>query len=211
MLSRPWICNLQHSTSTVKPTRRARRGTKTGRNHFRPILTRMTYDRNTNSDTSVNVNHNNLMQLVDYQTNFNGVQQISTLINPRQIVQKRDQSIVDQGNLTKINRAPIESIKNTPSLVSLNVRSAKNRATSICDFVVSIKTDILAITETWFGTEIDKTVLSELVPDGYTIHNISRNGQNGGGVAIIYNANIDLKLLNIRPMLHTLWALRMLF
>ena len=84
----------------MKPTRRTRRGTKVGRNYFRPIRTRMTYDRNTHSDQSVNVNYNNLIQLVDHQTNFNGVQQISTLIKPRQIAQKRDQSIVDQGNLT---------------------------------------------------------------------------------------------------------------
>ena len=195
VFSRPWICNIQYSTSIMKPTRRTRRGTKAGRNYFRPIRTRMTYDRNTHSDQGVNANHNNLIQLVDHQTNFNGVQQISALIKPRQIAQKRNQSIVDQGNLTKINRAPIESIKNTLSLVSMNVRSVKNKATSICDFVVSNKTDILAITETWLGTEIDKTVLSELVPDGYAIHHISRNGQKGGGVAIIYKSNIYLKLL----------------
>ena len=195
MFSRPWICNLQYSTSTVKPTRRTRRGTKAGRFFFRPIRTRMTYDRNTHSDQSVNVNHNNLMQLIDHQANFNEVEQISTLIKPQQTAQKRDQSIVDQGNLTKINRAPIESINNTLLLVSLNLRSAKNKATSICDFVVSNKTDILPITETWLSTEIVKTVLSELVPDGYAIHHISRNRQKGGAVTIIYSANLDLKLL----------------
>ncbi|CAC5413172.1 unnamed protein product [Mytilus coruscus] len=52
--------------------------------------------------------------------------------------------------------------------------------------------DILALTETWLGTSIDKPVISEITPKGYSIDQISRKGKTGGGVAVIHKSNIEL-------------------
>ncbi|CAG2214071.1 unnamed protein product [Mytilus edulis] len=59
--------------------------------------------------------------------------------------------------------------------------------------MLSNDADILALTETWLGTSIDKQVISEITPNGYSIHQISRKGKTGGGVAVIHKSNIEIK------------------
>ena len=49
----------------------------------------------------------------------------------------------------------------------LNVQSLRNKATPVADFVVSHSIDVLALTETVFGTDTDQLTLSELVPASY--------------------------------------------
>jgi hypothetical protein len=45
----------------------------------------------------------------------------------------------------------------------------KNKAVSLCDFILSNQIDLFAITETWLVDELDKFVLSELVPNGKNV------------------------------------------
>jgi hypothetical protein len=59
--------------------------------------------------------------------------------------------------------------------------------------MLSNNADILALTETWLGTLVDIPVISEITPNGYSIHQIARNGKTGGGVAVIHKSNIELK------------------
>ena len=81
-------------------------------------------------------------------------------------------------------------------ICSINPRSVKNKTIAICDFILSNNFDLVAFTETWFGSTVDKTWSSELFPNGYRIQQVPRPGKTrGGGVAIIYKANIDFKML----------------
>ena len=78
-------------------------------------------------------------------------------------------------------------------IVSLNCRSVKNKAVSLCDFILSNQIDLFAITETWLEDELDKYVLSELVPNGYDVQHVPRYKRKGGGVAIVHSNAIKLK------------------
>jgi len=53
----------------------------------------------------------------------------------------------------------------------------------------------VALTETWLGSTIDKTYISELVPTCYVMKHIPRRGRKGGGVALIYKSVILLRLI----------------
>ena len=81
-------------------------------------------------------------------------------------------------------------------LFSLNCRSFKNKALSVCNFWLFNKVDIFALKETWLGSSVDKSVISELKPDGYSIHNVSRQSQRGGGVAIVFNSDLKIELIS---------------
>lgn len=66
----------------------------------------------------------------------------------------------------------------------------KNKAISICDHIISDDIDVIALTETWLGTDVDNAVLQDLVPNGFdVIHNLRVN-LKGGGVAIIFRKNL---------------------
>lgn len=68
----------------------------------------------------------------------------------------------------------------------------KNKAISICDHIISDDIDVIALTETWLGTDVDNAVLQDLVPNGFdVIHNLRVN-LKGGGVAIIFRKNIKM-------------------
>ena len=83
---------------------------------------------------------------------------------------------------------------NPLKLYTLNCRSVKNKALSVSDLIISNKIDLAALTETWLGTDIDSIVLGDLVPEGYDIYNTPRK-MRGGGVALIYNKSISVRLL----------------
>lgn len=55
--------------------------------------------------------------------------------------------------------------------------------------------DLLALSETWLGTSIDKSVTSAFLPEGYDIHQVSRKEQRGGGIAVVFKKNLDVKLI----------------
>ena len=50
--------------------------------------------------------------------------------------------------------------------------------------------DVLVVTETWYN---ESSVLSDALPNGYSIHTANRQDKRGGGIAFIYNANLDVK------------------
>ncbi|CAG2218034.1 unnamed protein product [Mytilus edulis] len=101
--------------------------------------------------------------------------------------------------LASVNIIP--NIKKYPKssmlFATLNCRSVKNKALSICDFVTSHDLDILAITESWLGSDIDEGVIQDLVPSGYNIMHHSRNNRRGGGIALLFKGGIGIKRLNV--------------
>ncbi|KAK2144742.1 hypothetical protein LSH36_734g01020 [Paralvinella palmiformis] len=117
----------------------------------------------------------------------NSVSTISTLVSSR-----HDPPI--GSNINRVNHENLHPVRiinpdckasDPLTLVSLNCRSVKNKAMSICD--------ILAITETWLGTVIDDHVLSDIIPSGYDILHTARSGSRGGGVAVVFKQGLNMK------------------
>ena len=57
----------------------------------------------------------------------------------------------------------VKSSVQSKCFVSLNIRSLKNKTTSLFDFIVSQNIDVLALTETWLCCG-DNAVVNELLP-----------------------------------------------
>ena len=80
------------------------------------------------------------------------------------------------------------------TICCINACSVKNKVLSVADFVISRDIDVLALSETWLGTDIDNQVINKLVPSGYTIQHISRTTEKrGGGVAVPYKCGLTIK------------------
>ncbi|XP_052761992.1 uncharacterized protein LOC128204630 [Mya arenaria] len=73
-------------------------------------------------------------------------------------------------------------------------RSVKNKTLAFSDYITSNDFDIVAVTETWLGGPGDKACIAELVPSGYKIDHVPRQGR-GGGVAVIHKAPLKLSML----------------
>ena len=58
----------------------------------------------------------------------------------------------------------------------INPRSVKNKTVSLCDFILPNNFDLIAITETWLSSSINKACLSELLPNGYQIKHVPLPG-----------------------------------
>ncbi|VDI55824.1 Hypothetical predicted protein [Mytilus galloprovincialis] len=76
---------------------------------------------------------------------------------------------------------------------TLNCRSVKNKALAICDFVTL---DILAITESWLGSDVHEGIIQDLVPSGYSIIHHSCSDRRGGGIALLFKGGIGIIRLN---------------
>ena len=51
--------------------------------------------------------------------------------------------------------------------------------------------DIFGLTETWLNPS-DKLVLADVIPNGYTLHQIPRPSGRGGGVAILHKDSVSV-------------------
>ena len=89
-----------------------------------------------------------------------------------------------------------KELRKNLGLSLINIQSIKNKHTKLLDNLVENKTDICIVTETWL-TEDDKVWLdcSDLSKNGYQIYSANRKNRRGGGLAIILNTNIKIKLL----------------
>ena len=106
---------------------------------------------------------------------------------------------VNTENLVDIERVSLnKSANNTQTALkfcTLNTRSVKNKSLAINDYVLSNSIDILGITETWLGTDIDNGVIAELVPEGYQFVHIPRSeGRRGGGVGVMYKNGLNIRV-----------------
>ena len=69
----------------------------------------------------------------------------------------------------------------------------KNKASTLCDYITCNNLDLLALTETWLGTDLDSGVIGEAVPQGYGFVQEPRIGKRGGGIALVYNRGLDVE------------------
>ena len=173
------------------------RGTRGGLRKFKPI-----------SEVNNGIKLNNLQLLPKH---------ITTIVRPRrsEIVKHADINFYNHADINfynqhfktgKHNSSNLINIKykaqNTVkgqkklSVCSLNPRSVKNKTISLCDYIVSNDFDVVALTETWLRSTVDKTCIGELVPTGYSIKHVARSGKKrGGGVALIYKSAITLRII----------------
>ena len=169
------INKVLYSTDHVKHSRHTRRGTKAGRNFFRPIHTLVNSKRHSYFPYTEHQREANLSNLSEVKREISYVSdhsdvvltQIPTLITNRP---PKTLNTIEYLNFVRIPKATKRNKHLT--LCTLNCRSVKNKTTSINDFIVSNHVDLLAITETWLGSEIDKVVVAEMIPSGYDIHHI---------------------------------------
>ena len=107
------------------------------------------------------------------------------------------QSGVNINNLVKVKVGAVKVVTADRcfSVCSLNSRSVKNKTLSLRDYIVSRDFDVVALTETWLGSNIDRHVTGELVPTGYKLKHVPRPGdRKGGGVALLYKSAISLRV-----------------
>lgn len=100
-----------------------------------------------------------------------------------------------QHHATRKTSKPISREKHT-RLCFLNAQSVKNKTLALADYITGHDLDVVAIAETWLGTSGDATVISELLPTGYNIKHVPRQGKSAGygGVALIYKTSINVKV-----------------
>ena len=103
-------------------------------------------------------------------------------------------------NLVHIPLMPMHN-KRAPSVkfAAWNARSVKLKTASICDFIISSKIDILAITESWLTNDhrSDRALadLRNTLPN-YDRYHIPREHAVGGGVCIILRKGFSITLNN---------------
>lgn len=115
------------------------------------------------------------------------IQHISPLISTKRThISSRG---IYRKNLTKIPLLIPPNDRDVLCLFTINCRFVKNKTVSFSDFIVENNVDIMAITETWLGTDTDQIVL---IPDGYKMCHKPRRGRKGGGVPVIARLNLKI-------------------
>ena len=114
-------------------------------------------------------------------------QRISCIITRNDVTSIKKSSGVgsSKNNLQKVG------VTNAPKLKAglLNVRSACNKSSSLCEYVKDHELDIFCITETWLKSD-NQSVVAEITPPGYTLQHIPRPMRRGGGVGIMIKDSI---------------------
>ena len=135
-------------------TRRTRRGTRAGRNVIRRIKC-IVFNR------PEDALHRGCGVTYTVQIQANELQISVRVTNREKVHSDKEPSGINFANLKRVEfginlpRGP-----NLLSLCTLNCRSMKNKASSLCDYVTSNNLDILAQTETWLGTDLDNGVIA---------------------------------------------------
>ena len=117
---------------------------------------------------------------------------IDTIIRPRKQLIANPSLGTCFNNLIQV---PIASNGNTKctngnvKFAVVNARSVANKIDEIKHIIDEDKIDVLAITETWLSTNSEYE-RHEIVPSGYEIIHVDREGRKGGGVAVIYRQEL---------------------
>ena len=93
----------------------------------------------------------------------------------------------------------LEYIKNDTQqllLCVLNARSLRNKSSTFVDLVCDSKADLFAVSESWL-TVNDTAILSEITPQGYTLHHCPRSDRRGGGTALILKESINVEKVSV--------------
>uniref|UniRef100_A0A8C4RJ50 Reverse transcriptase domain-containing protein n=1 Tax=Erpetoichthys calabaricus TaxID=27687 RepID=A0A8C4RJ50_ERPCA len=78
----------------------------------------------------------------------------------------------------------------------LNIRSLGTKAVLVNDIILSTKSDLCLLTETWLS-KCDTVPLAEASPDGYSFLHKSRDSGRGGGLGIIHCNKMQITSKNL--------------
>ena len=217
---------------SVSPTARGFRG---GRNIPRPIKTVIS-DRENSIDHHNQQNGvccNNLVQIpiqkknpISNKTTTPSIQKypISTVTGHRPTTILTEKSGVTHSNLVTIKTVhedihqvkPSETKSVQINCALLNVNSVRNKSDKISSHISDNHLDIVAFTETKLrGDDSDQQIIGELCPAGYKFLHIPRpkkeDAGDGGGVGIVYKANLDIALVKHNDKFQTFEYMEVLF
>ena len=75
----------------------------------------------------------------------------------------------------------------------LNPRSTRSKSSIILDTILSLKLDIIALTEIWIPENADNVTKYDIVPHGFhVLHSHRPIGKRGGGISVISRNSIRL-------------------
>ena len=95
------------------------------------------------------------------------------------------------------SNAHLDTDSSSPNIkfAMLNARSVKNKTAELVDYVVEHELDIVAICETWLSPD-DAAPIGQLTPRGFNLKHIPRTGRRGGGVAVLFKNQLDVRILD---------------
>ena len=103
------------------------------------------------------------------------------------------------GNIER-NPGPFRSpaCKRTPTCVfnfsGLNIRSAVNKASLLHNIISDLNLDILALQETWIGTDTPPAIMADVAPEGFSSCHVHReSASRGGSVTLAYRRSLTVK------------------
>ncbi|XP_076079998.1 uncharacterized protein LOC143050763 [Mytilus galloprovincialis] len=80
------------------------------------------------------------------------------------------------------------------------MRSIKNKALAIFEFVTSHDLDILVIMESWLGSDVDEGIIQDIVPSGLEDRNLTQHVKDAtherGNILDLLITNKDSQILN---------------
>ena len=99
-------------------------------------------------------------------------------------------------NVDKLNSSSQNLLKNSFSVLHINIRSINKNLEKLCEYLSHVKRNFstIALTETWCSDDkADKNSLWQL-PNYTAIHQISNSGQKGGGIALYVHSSLNFKI-----------------
>lgn len=194
------LCNV-----TLRRTRRGIRAGIRGQREIRVFTSKNCRDQNLTCYIQQGVNINNLIKLP--LVNIEGfLKSGGETTHKEKVLKKHSRSSNFERRICSDKKLRILKKINFQSLIPtqrkhnlvfgvLNCRSIKTKALSISDYVVSNKVDIFAMTETWLGSTFDDVIKQELIPTSYDFLHLNRENRRGGGIALLFRKEIDIKYL----------------
>ena len=77
-----------------------------------------------------------------------------------------------------------------------NIRSIRNKYTSVSNFILGKEIDVFSMNETWLSPNDTNAFLAEITPQGYRLHNAPRFGRRGGGVAYLVRKALNSHIVS---------------
>ncbi|PIK53461.1 hypothetical protein BSL78_09647 [Apostichopus japonicus] len=79
----------------------------------------------------------------------------------------------------------------------------RTKSLSLGEYIRTNYYDLVALTENWLGSTVDKKCISEFVPASYSIKHVPPpEGRRGGGLALLYKSALDVRLLSSSTGVH---------
>ena len=125
---------------------------------------------------------------------------IPVIVRPRRDLGKSELRIVNIRNLQVVKPSRSSQKVDEPlSVCCMNVQSLNNTDLPVADFLVTQGIDIVALTETWLGTDSHHFIISESVAAGYGFLQISRReDRRRDGVVFIYKSGFNVTMTHTK-------------